>query len=106
MPDPRIDAWRARADALPSPCVLHARSGGERITLPGRTHSHALKHVLQDMAIPPWQRAHLPLLSTQGGELLAVGDRLCSGGFDRWLRQQQARLVWTPPGATDVNTAD
>ena len=94
------------ADALPSPCVLHARSGGERITLPGRTHSHALKHVLQDLAIPPWQRAHLPLLSTQGGELLAVGDRLYSGGFDRWLRQQQARLVWTPPGATNDNGAD
>src|SRR5690606_11447010 len=28
---------------------VHARTGGERITLPGRLHSHALKQVLQDL---------------------------------------------------------
>ncbi|MGH8078592.1 MAG: tRNA lysidine(34) synthetase TilS, partial [Lysobacter sp.] len=92
------------ADALPSPCVLHARNGGERITLPGRGHSHGLKHVLQDLGVPPWDRAHLPLLSSADGELLAAGDLAYAAGFDLWLRQHQARLVWTPPG-DNVDTA-
>ena len=87
-------------DALPSPCVLHARIGGERITLPGRGHSHSLKHVLQDLGIPPWQRSQLPLLSGRNGELLAIGDFAYAGSFDQWLREHHARLVWTPPSDT------
>jgi tRNA(Ile)-lysidine synthase len=62
------------ADALPDPVVVHARRGGERILLPGRVHRHALKHVLQDLGVPPWVRARVPLLSDAGGTLLAAGD--------------------------------
>ena len=86
------------AGTLPAFCVLHSRTGGERITLPGRGHSHALKHVLQALGVPPWHRAQLPLLSTPEGEVLAAGDLAYSAGFGSWLRQQQARLVWTRPG--------
>jgi tRNA(Ile)-lysidine synthase len=73
---------------------VHARHGGERITLPGRDHSHALKHVLQDLGVPPWVRERLPLLSDNAGELLAAGDLACSAGFDAWLRERGARLLW------------
>lgn len=82
------------ADRLPAPCVLRARTGGERITLPGRGHSHALKHVLQDLGIPPWVREQLPLLSNAEGELLAAGDLVYSARFDAWLRECGARLTW------------
>ena len=77
---------------------MHARTGGERITLPGRGHSHALKQVLLELGVPPWQRAQLPLLSTPDGEVLAAGDLAYSAGFDAWLRRHHARLRWTPPG--------
>lgn len=80
--------------AFEQPLVVHARQGGERITLPGRDHSHTLKHVLQDLGVPPWQRERLPLLSTASGELLALGDLAYSAGFDAWLRQHDARLQW------------
>ncbi len=80
------------ADGFDAPISVHARQGGERITLPGRSHSHALKHVLQDLGVPPWQRERLPLLSTQDGELLAVGDLVYSSSFDTWLRTHNARL--------------
>ncbi len=73
---------------------VHARRGGERITLPGRHHSHALKQVLQDLGVPPWRRARLPLVSTADGELLAAGDLVCSADFDQWLREHGARLHW------------
>lgn len=73
----------------------HARQGGERIALPGRSHTHALKNALQDLGVPPWERVRLPLLS-DGGSLLAAGDLLYSAVFDAWLRTRGARLVWTP----------
>ena len=82
------------ADALPSPVHAHARAGGERITLPGRTHSTTLKNVLLDLGVPPWTREILPLLSTPSGELLAAGDLVYSAGFDTWLREHRARLIW------------
>ncbi len=85
------------ASALPCPCRVHARHGGERIQLAGRTHQHALKHVLQSLQVPPWVRAHLPLLSGHDGTLLAAGDLVHAAGFDAWLRGNGARLRWCEP---------
>ena len=81
----------ARFDRLVS---VHARRGGERINLPGRTHSHALKHVLQDIGMPPWERERLPLLVDDNGEVLAAGDAIHSAGFARWLHDTGTRLIW------------
>jgi len=75
---------------------VHARLGGERIVLPGREHSHALKHVLQDLGTPPWLRERIPLVSDADGTLLAVGDLVCSAVFDAWLRAHDSRLAWAP----------
>jgi tRNA(Ile)-lysidine synthase len=83
------------APRFDSPLVIHARQGGERIALPGRSHSHALKQVLQDVGVPPWLRERLPLLSDLQGELLAAGDVICSARFERWLREHDAHLSWT-----------
>ena len=79
------------------PVVVHARQGGERIVLPGRTHSHALKQALQDAAVAPWEREHLPLLSAADGTLLAAGDRVLSATLAGLLRTSDARIAWTPP---------
>jgi tRNA(Ile)-lysidine synthase len=80
----------------PFPQVLrvHARQGGERIRLPNRQHSHALKQVLQDNAIPPWHRLRMPLLSSAEGQLLAAGDTLLSAHMKNWLNQHDAHLSW------------
>lgn len=80
---------------------VHARGGGERIRLPGRDHRHALKHVLQDLGVPPWVRQRLPLLSGTDGVLLAAGNLAYSADFDAWLRAHAARLVWDDAGAPD-----
>ncbi|HEY4530073.1 MAG TPA: tRNA lysidine(34) synthetase TilS, partial [Luteimonas sp.] len=82
------------ADAFDGPLRVHARRGGERMLMPGRTHSHSLKHLLQDSDCPPWVRRRTPLLSDSGGRLLAVGDGLLSGTFEAWLRERGARLRW------------
>ncbi|MEO6364460.1 MAG: tRNA lysidine(34) synthetase TilS [Luteimonas sp.] len=84
--------------AFVQPWVAHARQGGERITQPGRSHSHRLKHVLQDLGVPPWVRERLPLLSSDTGELHAIGDFACSATFDAWLSEQGVRLQWIRAG--------
>ena len=85
------------AERFERPVVAHPRRGGERIALPGRTHTHALKHVLQDAGMPPWEREHLPLLSAEDGSVLAAGDRIVSATLARWLQEHGARLAWQPP---------
>ncbi|NLA68864.1 MAG: tRNA lysidine(34) synthetase TilS, partial [Gammaproteobacteria bacterium] len=82
------------APAFARPLRAHARRGGERLRLPGRDHSHALKHLLQDAGIPPWQRARLPLLSDPEGRLQAAGDALLSAELHDWLASRGARLRW------------
>lgn len=71
---------------------VRARNGGERIVLPGRTHSHALKHVLQERGLPPWERARLPLLFAADGTLLAAGTDILAAPFADWLDRHGARL--------------
>jgi tRNA(Ile)-lysidine synthase len=59
-------------DRLPGTLQLRFRAGGERLALP---FGHkALKNLLQELDIPPWQRERLPLLQA-GGKLVAVADR-------------------------------
>jgi len=112
--DPGFDAgWDGLAPlALPDGGVLalqparrlhglrvRARRGGERLRLANRRHRHSLKHVLQDLGVPPWTRAHLPLL-LRDHELLAAGDLVMSADFERELAVAGVRLAWTrPPGA-------
>lgn len=83
------------ATGFDAPLRVHARQGGERITLPSRAHSHALKHVLQELGVPPWVRERLPLLSDAAGTVLAAGNVAYSAEFDAWLRAHGASLVWS-----------
>ncbi|WP_238376487.1 tRNA lysidine(34) synthetase TilS [Thiobacillus denitrificans] len=57
--------------------TLDVRRGGERLRLhPGGPH-RSLKNLLQEAAVPPWQRARLPLLYQDGQLVWAAGI-----GFD------------------------
>ena len=82
------------ARAFDTPLRVHARQGGERLRLPGREHHTTLKHALQDLGVPPWERERLPLLSHPDGTLLAAGDLMLAGGFQDWLATHETRLRW------------
>ena len=87
--------WRLDGAAgFDAPLIAHARAGGERIALPGRAHRHSLKHALQALGVPPWERERLPLLADADGEVWAAGDLLYSARMDAWLRERGARLEW------------
>jgi tRNA(Ile)-lysidine synthase len=81
-------------DGFDAPMRVRARIGGERIVLPRRAHSHALKHVLQELDVPPWVRARLPVLVDAEGEVAAAGGLVFSDRFDHWLRSHAARIEW------------
>ncbi len=92
--DGELRLEHARGSGFHAPIEVHARQGGERIQLPGRSHGHSLKQVLQDMGVPPWRRKRLPLLSDAQGTVLAAGDLVYSAEFERWMATHEARLVW------------
>ncbi|WP_425480123.1 tRNA lysidine(34) synthetase TilS [Xanthomonas cassavae] len=75
------------------PLLVRARHGGERIVLPQRSHSHRLKHLLQALDLPPWERDRLPVL-WDGVQVLAAGDRIVSAPLHAWLQANHASLHW------------
>jgi len=76
---------------------LLPRRGGERLRLPGRAHGSALKKLLQERGVPPWERARLPLLYV-GDELAAVADLFVDAAFAARPGEPGLRLVWRRPG--------
>ncbi len=80
--------------------LVHQRRGGERMQLPGRlgnngrAHSTAIKDILQQQRIPPWQRKRLILLAySDTGEIACVVGICTSARFSAWLLLHTTRLV-------------
>ncbi len=68
------------------------RRGGERLKPAGHAHHRELRLLLQESAIPPWRRAHIPLIFADG-ELIAVGDLFANDAARAWLDENRARIV-------------
>ena len=62
-----LDAQRIEG----APLRVRSRLGGERMQTAANRPRRALKSILQDAAVPPWQRASLPLV-TSGDDVIAV----------------------------------
>ena len=63
-----------------STVVVKVRSGGEKISLPGRKGHHDLKQLFQEAGIAPWERAGIPLIYIDD-KLAVVGDLWISADF-------------------------
>jgi tRNA(Ile)-lysidine synthase len=81
--------------ALDEPVEVGFRRGGERLRPAGGRHTRDLKTLLQEAAIPPWQRERMPLLRRRD-HLLAVADLWMSGEFSEELRKSGAGYSWKP----------
>jgi tRNA(Ile)-lysidine synthase len=79
-------SWAVSSAGIPfeqwlhSTIVIKFRSGGEKISLPGRMGHHSLKNLYQEAGIPPWERETMPLIYLDG-QLAAIGDRWISADF-------------------------
>jgi len=76
-----------RPEALrAAPWRVVSRRGGERLRLPGRAGSRALKKLLHDAGVPPWLRTRIPLVE--------IGDSLAAvAGL--WIDE----AWWSPRGS-------
>ncbi len=85
----------SRRALIDGPVEVRARRGGERLQPDAKRPRRALKHLLQEAQIPPWERAGLPLLFC--GRRLAFVPGI---GLDAGLRAKpgEAGLVvtWQP----------
>lgn len=72
---------------------IRFRIGGERCRPAGRTHTQALKKLLQEAAVPPWRRGRLPLVYV-GDELAAVGDLWVCAGFEAGAGEAGWLIRW------------
>jgi len=94
----RLSAHRARGEGLSRERVegrelrLRLRQGGEKCRLPGRTHHHRLKKLLQAHGVAPWVRQRLPLIYVDG-ELAAVGDLWACEPFAAAAGEDAWRLI-------------
>lgn len=87
----------ARFDA---PVHRVARPAADRgFRAAGDRHSRPLKAAFAALGVPPWAREGVPLLADGNGTLQAIGDLAYATGFDLWLRERGARLLWQPAGS-------
>jgi tRNA(Ile)-lysidine synthase len=70
------------------------RQGGEQLRLTGRGHHHALKQLLQESGVPPWERERLPLLYL-GEELVAVAGLWVAEGYQAAPGEAGWRVQWS-----------
>jgi len=75
---------------------LGLRRGGERIRMEQRGPRRALKKVLAESAIPPWERGGLPLLFVDG-ELAWVAGVGLAAGFQATDLEPGLVIGWQPP---------
>jgi tRNA(Ile)-lysidine synthase len=69
------------------------RQGGERCRPAGQLHGRSLKKILQDLAVPPWQRGTLPLLFIDG-QVAAVGGLFICEEFVAQAEEPGVELDW------------
>jgi tRNA(Ile)-lysidine synthase len=93
---------------LASRITVKFRSGGETIKLPGRSGHHSLKNLYQEVGIPPWERAGMPLIYLDG-KLAAVGEHWISAEFYSEGQEPCFRIIChkiNPKGNDDAPDVD
>ncbi|HEY2862959.1 MAG TPA: tRNA lysidine(34) synthetase TilS [Casimicrobiaceae bacterium] len=78
-----------------APVTLRSRIGGERIQLAANRPRRAVKKLLYDAQLPPWQRQGLPLIWC-GDELAAVPGIGVAVAFQAKGEETAWRVAWHP----------
>lgn len=80
---------------LNQPLYIRFRQGGERIKLEASRPSRSLKVLYQQLAIPPWLRARIPLLYL-GDVLVAIPGVGCAEQFSAHPAEKGLLVAWEP----------
>ena len=91
----RVQGRGLRCDVLRQGALtVRFRQSGERFRPRGRRHTQALKKLMQEAGIPPWERQRLPLLYVDE-ELVTVAGLAEGARFVAPPEEQGWVLVWT-----------
>ncbi len=85
----------AAAKLALAPVTLRSRAGGERIRLAANRPARAVKRLLQEAHMPPWERDALPLVWS-GDELVAVPGIGVALAYQAAPDEAGWRVVWRP----------
>jgi tRNA(Ile)-lysidine synthase len=78
--------------------VVRSRRGGERLRPRPDSPTRALKQLLREAALAPWERAAVPLVFA-GGALAVVPGVAVDSGYHAVRGARSGALVWSPhPG--------
>jgi len=80
--------------------AIHPRRGGEKVRLSGTGRTRTLKNLLQEAAIPPWQRKQMPLLYCNEQLVWIPGVGVASD-FRARPDELAWRFAWEPQGGYD-----
>ncbi|HEX8009551.1 MAG TPA: tRNA lysidine(34) synthetase TilS [Casimicrobiaceae bacterium] len=92
---PACGAGLAAARLERSRVTLRSRAGGERIRLAANRPTHAVKKLLQDAHMPPWERQGLPLVWSDE-ELAAVPGVGVALAFQAQPGEPGWQVEWRP----------
>lgn len=92
----RVGSGIAERFLLTGEVEIRFRQGGERCQPLGRSGSHPLKKVFQEMAIPPWQRDRIPLIY-QENELIAVVGLFVCAAYAAGPDEAGREVTWELP---------
>jgi len=93
--EPSLEGGLARAAWESARTIeVRYRAGGETCYLPGRAGGHALKKLLQEAGVPPWERSRLPLIYLDD-RLAAVADRWVCALYDAASGQAAVSIRWS-----------
>ena len=101
LPHGRLGFVRAEGEGLAAlrlseaPVRVRSRAGGERLQLAPNRPRRALKSILQDAAIPAWERQALPLVFC-GDTLAAAAGVGIDAAFRAAPGTEGITLVWQP----------
>jgi len=86
-----------KASSLPAQLRVTTRVGGERIRLRAKGPNHAVKELLRERGVVPWEREKIPLIFA-GDALAMVADLFVAEAFRAESsidpRAERLRLVW------------
>ena len=69
------------------------RRGGEVCQPVGRSHTHAVKKMMQEYGVPPWERDRIPMFYLKG-HLAAVGKMWVCEGFQALEGEKGLEMNW------------
>ena len=100
LPHGRLAARRTEGDGLavtrlPRTVEVRFRQGGERCRPSGRGVTKPLKDLMQELAVPPWERGLRPLVFAGGGLAAVPGLFICDPYAARG-KEPAWRIEWTP----------